>query len=217
MTKNPHNCLLCLVNGQLSLKTWYLNLGVIKHMTLKKKWFTLHTKISNLTMVYLGDDCMQNLVQSGSVLIKLKSNLITKVQEVLHVPRLFKNLLSIGKSTSKGMAFEFISDKCVISFPSQKINFECVKEGSLYLIGKGIIDIDDKLNFAHVYKMALEDIMKWHLWFGHYNIQTLKLMETKDVVHDTNVTMIQLPFCKSCLFNKQNELKFPTNGGQQAT
>ncbi len=156
------------------------------------------------------------LFRSGSVLIKLKSNLMTKVQKVLHVPR-FKNLLSIGKSTSKGMAFEFISDKYVISFPSQKINFEFVKEGSLYLIGKAIIDIDDKLNFAHVYKMALEEIMKWHLWFGHYNIQTLKLMETKDVVHETNVTMIQLPFCKSCLFNKQNELKFPTNGGQQAT
>jgi hypothetical protein len=43
--------------------------------------------------------------------------------------------------------------------------------------------------------------MKWHLWFDHYNIQTLKLMETKDVVHDTNLTMSQLSFCKSCLFS----------------
>ncbi len=160
---------------------------------------------------------MQDVVGSGSVLIKLKSNMITKNQEVLHVLGLFKNLLSIGKSTNKGMTFEFINDKCVISFPSQNINFECVKKGSLYLVGKGIIDIDDKLKFAHVDKMAFEDTMRWHLWFGHYNIQTLKLMETKHVVHDTNVTMTQLPFCKSCLFRKQNRLKFPTNGGQQAT
>lgn len=33
-----------------------------KTLTLKKEWFTSHTKISNLTMVYLGDDCMQDLV-----------------------------------------------------------------------------------------------------------------------------------------------------------
>jgi hypothetical protein len=130
---------------------------------------------------------------------------------------LSKNLLSIGKSTNKGMTFEFISNKYVISFLSQITNFECVREGSLYLVGKGIIDIDDKLNFAHVDKMAPEDTMKWHLWFGHYNIQTLKLMETKDVVHDTNVIMTQLPFCKSYLFSKQNRLKFPTHGGQQTT
>jgi hypothetical protein len=114
-------------------------------------------------MVYLGDDTTQDVVGSGSVFIKLKYNLITKVQEVSHVLRLFKNLLSIGKSTNKGMPFEFISNKCVINFPSENINFECVKEGSLYLVGKGIIDMDDKLNFAHVDKMALEDTTKWHL------------------------------------------------------
>lgn len=42
-------------------------------------------------------------------------------------------------------------------------------------------------------------------------------METKDVVHETNVTMTQLPFLKICLFSKQNSFKFPTNGGRQAT
>jgi len=79
MTKDPHNYLLHLVNGQLSLKTWYLNFGASKHMTLKKEWFTLYTKISNLTMVYLGDNSTQDVVGSGNVLIKLKSNLITKI------------------------------------------------------------------------------------------------------------------------------------------
>jgi hypothetical protein len=79
MTKNPHNCLLRLVNGQLSLKTWYLNFRASKHMTLIKEWFTLYTKISNLTMVYLGDDSTQDVVGSGNVFIKLKSNMITKV------------------------------------------------------------------------------------------------------------------------------------------
>jgi hypothetical protein len=126
-------------------------------MTLNKEWFMLYTKISNLTMIYLGDDSMQDVVGSGSVFIKLKSNLITKVQEVLHVLGLFKNLFSTGKSTNKGMTFEFINVKCVINFPSQNINFECVREGSLYLVGKGIINIDDKLNFADVDKMAFED------------------------------------------------------------
>jgi hypothetical protein len=160
MTKNPHNCLLGLVNGQVFLKTWYLNFGATKHMTLKKEWFMSYTKISNLTIVYFGDDSMQDVVGSGNVLTKLKSNLITKVQEVLHVFGLSKNILSIGKSTNKGMTFEFINDKCAINFPSKNINFECVKEGSLYLVGKGIINIDDKLNFAHVDKMAPEDTMK---------------------------------------------------------
>jgi hypothetical protein len=58
MTKNPHNCFLSLVNSQLSFQTWYLSFGATKHMTLKNEWLMSYTKISNLTMVYLGDDSM---------------------------------------------------------------------------------------------------------------------------------------------------------------
>jgi hypothetical protein len=48
----------------------------------------------------------------------------------------------------------------VINFLSKHIKFECIKEGSLYLVVARISNSNDKLNLACVDNMGPEDTMK---------------------------------------------------------
>ncbi len=57
--------------------------------------------------------------------------------------------------------------------------------------------------------------MKWHLRFGHYKLQILKLMKTKDMVNGINNFISTLAFCKRCLYGKQQKIKFLTHGGKK--
>jgi len=93
------------------------------------------------------------------------------------------------------------------------IHIECMKEGSLYPNGKGITIKDPTLNFTQTKDGCDENTMKWYLRLGHCNPQTLKLMKTKKMVNGINDFISTLPFCQSCLYGKQQRMKFLTHGG----
>ncbi len=103
----------------------------------------------------------------------------------------------------------------MINFLRKHIKFECINEGSLNLVVARIPNSNDKLNLACVDNMGPKDTMQWHLRFGQFKIQTLKLMETKGNLQGINTWMTQLPFCNSCLFSKQHKLKFPIDNGKK--
>jgi hypothetical protein len=71
-----------------------------------------------------------------------------------------------------------------------------MKEGSLYPIGKRMKNEDHVLNFTQIKNGCDQTIIKWHLRFGQCNMQTLKLMKTKEMVHGINDFIFTLPFCK---------------------
>jgi hypothetical protein len=87
-----------------------------------------------------------------------------------------------GKLTQNGLTFEFTKDKCVITsqqLGQMHIHIECMKEGSLYPIGKGIENENHVLSFTQIKNGCDQATIKWHLRFDHCNMQTLKLMKTK--------------------------------------
>ncbi len=103
----------------------------------------------------------------------------------------------VGKLTQNGFKFEFTKDKCVIT--SQQLgqmhsHIECMKEGSLYPIGKGIKNEDHVFNFTQIKNGCDRIAIKWHLRFGHCNMQTLKLMKMKKMVNGINDFIFTLPF-----------------------
>ncbi len=142
------------VNGQLFLEAWYLDLGAIEHMIIKEEHGFFSNKFPNPSMTYL--EMIIHKRQLGVVLlIKFKSNMITKVKEVLQGCLIY--FFAYGKVNKQG---EFISIKCVINFLSKHIKFECIKEGSLYLVVARIPNSNDKLNLACVDNMGPKDTMK---------------------------------------------------------
>ncbi len=95
------------------------------------------------------------------------------------------------------------------------IQIECMEEGSLVPIGKRITSEDPI--FTQTKNECHNNRMKWHLRFGHYKLQILKLVKTKEMVNGINNFISTLPFCKNFLYGKQQKIKFLTHGGKKSS
>ena len=83
------------------LEAWVVDSGASFHATPHRKYFHDYTK-GNFGFVYLGDDEACEIVEKGTVSIKLANGNIWMLKDVRHVPSLRKNLISTGQLDDEG-------------------------------------------------------------------------------------------------------------------
>ena len=88
--------------------------GAYKHMTRYKESFVNMSEHESPHKVKLGDDYQYPIKGSGVASYKLKSRISIKMKDVLYVPVLKKNLLSIFALDAKGIRFEFVNGQFLI-------------------------------------------------------------------------------------------------------
>ncbi len=81
---------------------WYLDTSAIQHMTSRRDWFQKYKPMTTSLVLYMGNDTKRQVASVGTILIQLYPSQIMKVTNVMHVPTLKKNLLSVSKTTNKG-------------------------------------------------------------------------------------------------------------------
>ena len=126
----------------------------------RKKRF--HTKVE------LGDNGTYAIEGIGSTSLKLESGWSLHLEEVLYVPGLKKNLLSVGVLEDKGYTVAFTKGKAIM-WPlggdvSSAIEIG-VKEGNVYRLTGNPIQAQ-----VHVVMNPCE---LWHRRFGHLNYRAL--------------------------------------------
>jgi hypothetical protein len=97
--------------------------------------------------VFLGDDGVVPSIGRGTVAVSVfEDSKVTKMKldNVLHVPELKKNLLSVPAMTAKGAVVHFDNERCVVT-----------KNDKDYTIGHKVGDKLYKLNNKQVYAMLL--------------------------------------------------------------
>jgi hypothetical protein len=84
-------------------------------MTSRRDEFQEYKPMTTSLIVYMGDDIESHVASVGTILIQLSIGQITNARDVMHVPTLKKNLLSISKATNIGHSnMEFSNNHCVI-------------------------------------------------------------------------------------------------------
>jgi hypothetical protein len=84
-------------------------------MTSKRDWFQEYKPMTTSLIVYMGDDIESHVASVGTILIQLSIGQITNAKDVMHVPTLKKNALSISKATNRGHnSMEVFNNHCVI-------------------------------------------------------------------------------------------------------
>jgi hypothetical protein len=94
------------------------------------------------THVELGDDAKYAVKGEGTILFQLESGGLLEAQDVLYVPKLKKNLLSVSVLEDRGFFIMFKKGKVLIrlegAIPDTTMNIG-VREGKLYrLQGKPV-------------------------------------------------------------------------------
>lgn len=191
--------------------SWIVDSGATCHMTNDKFKFTNFSLFDSSLSVALGDGHSLEAPGKGCVLLRTRvphGERVCTLSDVLYVPELSFNLLSISKVTKSGKVSEFSDNLCKIKEKTGNCVAVAEKVGNLYHLLT--CSDDHKVNVSDCATKLNANI--WHRRFGHLGIQNLKLLASKDLVSDFNLNVAdEFDFCEPCVNGKNHRSKFPKN------
>lgn len=181
--------------GEVSDKEWYFDSGATCHMSRSGDGFVEQHRMAHPVATANNGSMMS--VAKGLVKLDLSEGPI-EVKEVLQIPELATNLLSISKICQKGLKVVFDADKCEVREHDGIVIASGTQSGGLY-----------KLNRKHEQAMLTPSTGIWHRRLGHLNRQSLrKLMAMADGIELANDV---IPECIACIEGKHARNPFPSS------
>ena len=153
---------------------------------------------------------------TGAVEVKLKlpggESKIGRLGEVLYVPTLAYNLLSVAKATEAGKMVKFGETQGEIIDEEGEVVAMASKTGSLYYLRCEPM-INERINSAT--DQAGENL--WHRRYGHLGERNLSKLKKDGLVNgfDYDISK-EIVFWESCVSGKIHRCQFPRNGRERA-
>ena len=196
---------------------WIIDSGATCHISCNKTMFDKIESMSEPQIVTLGDGSSIETSERGTVKLKLKQVDGTykdcTLYDVLYVPELSYNLLSITKATELGKTVKFDKSTCVI-ISNGDIVGSATKTGSLYYLNCQMISSHQRVNTVK----EGESAKVWHQRFGHLNVSSLKQLASKQMVTGLSYADVanDMEMCEPCIQGKHHRSPFPATGGKRA-
>jgi len=109
---------------------WIVNSGATQHMTFQQEWFTTYECISR-GRVFMANDTILEAIGKGNIKATMQVGgkmSHTTITQVLHVPKMKNNFISMSKLISEGFKVEF--DKMVVRLTMLKELLWWMHEGT---------------------------------------------------------------------------------------
>ena len=153
---------------------------------------------------------------TGVIEVKLKlpggESKIGRLGEVLYVPTLAYNLLSVAKATEARKMVKFGETHGEIIDEEGEVVAMASKTGSLYYLRCEPM-INERINLAT--DQAGENL--WHRRYGHLGARNLSKLKKDGLVNGLDYDISkEIDFCESCLSGKIHRCSFPRNGRERA-
>ena len=189
------------VNLIAGIKEWVVDSGATKHICGDRNAFSEYMPVrEGEEHVYLGDSHPAPIIGKGKVLLKLTSGKILALSNVLHVPNIRCNLVSVYVLCKAGVNVSFGGDKFILS-----------KNGTF--VGKGycanelfMLNVLEVLNINKIASSSayfVDSIDMWHGRLGHVNFSYIKKM--KDCGLLTNLSLSKAERCDVCVESKSTK------------
>ena len=188
---------------------WIIDSGATTHMCSNKKAFTTLYQLESPIKVTVGDGRALTAIGRGDVVLNMEcpssESESCTLHDVLYVPELSYNLVSVAKVSQKGKIVKFTSNACYILDKKHKMIAKALKVEKLYRFKCKPVH-----EHAGIATNSKEDI--WHKRFGHLGVSSLQRLSHDRLVDgfDYDVSQ-QLTFCDTCPQRKQHRTKFPSS------
>jgi len=197
-----------------------LDLDASQHMLPMKILFCNYQVLNPPRLILLGDNSSYNIISFGSILLRLLIGQTLLIKDVLFVPGLAKNLLSVTQITTiRQTSVLFTRDQCVITTISPTSNKKLIlhihKDGNLFSLGIGIEPSNTGYSATSLSKPEIKMIY-WHYHLGYLNLRFLSNMHNHSLVVGLPSIKNLLPVCKSCLYGKQSKEPYSKDPVTQA-
>lgn len=191
---------------------WIVDSGATCHMCNNERQFSDFRKFDMPQQVALGDGHELEAVGRGTVYLTLNlpegKTCRRKLRDVLCVPRLAYNLVSVSKVTDTGKTTKFDDTRCRIIGQGGTLLAVATKVGSLYYLDCQEIVGGQRLNTAEMKPESKESV--WHRRFGHLGVRSLQKLARDNMIDSFDFdASSDLTFCETCVGGKHHKSQFP--------
>ena len=170
--------------------------GATRHICTKRDAFTSYTPVrDDEKVVYLGDSHTAQVLGKGKVMLKLTSRKTLALNDVLHIPNIRANLVSIALLGKVGVKVSFEYDRIVMTKNNIFVGKGFCNQGLFVLSISKVINGNA---FFSTYLVDSFDI--WHARLGHVSSGYIKKMQTLGLIN--NIDYSGLSKCKICVTSK---------------
>jgi transposase InsO family protein len=223
----------------INSNSFYIDSGATSHMTNNKSLLQDYF-VDTPRLVTVANNQKMQSEGYGTVELLLKGHdETTKISDVIYVPGLSTNLISVGKMTDKGLDVHFTEKKCQVycgktvvasatkangvyemDTASQLSTHGCEKStasqsANLSVPLPAILSKDQEAEAANLCEAKPTQAI-WHRRLGHLNRRSMDLLK-QGMASGIDYTNGKHTPCVACLEGKQSRLPFPKKSFHRAT
>ncbi|MCO5602741.1 hypothetical protein L7F22_056879 [Adiantum nelumboides] len=197
---------------------WYFDSGASRHITSRKDLFCSLDAAPAGKKVKCANNASYPIKDVGKILITISDCLDLCLPDVLYVPGIKKNLLSVSSLAKNGRRVIFEDDRCIVR--DRENGYSLITTGTLEN-GLFVLDHYEKQIQACIAKTktrAMQDAELWHARFGHVGYGSLMTLQRHNMVHD--LSLLEMPprhVCEGCVLGKMHKFTFSQDGFVRAT
>ena len=175
----------------MSNNAWLINSGCTNHMAFDDSMFQEIDR-TIVSKVKIGNEQLIDVKGKGTV--KIMSPKGAKlINDVLYVPEIDQNLLSVSQLLQKGYSVVFKHNKCEISDSNGAVLFSiAMKDKSFSLSWEK----------QSAYTCVLKKADLWHKRLGHFYKTALEYMQKEKLVLGMDYTSEESNVCEACQLGK---------------
>jgi hypothetical protein len=139
--------------------------------------------------------------------VTLPNGTVRHIRNVVYVPGIKKNLISVSTITDQNLKVEFFKNYCIVKDLLDHFRTVAtgVRVGGLYKI-----DVTSKAHHALTSATMPTEIL-WHQRYGHINHPNLLLLQKKNMVEGLPMLKNEKVACDGCALGKMHRDEFPSN------
>nr|XP_009786649.1 PREDICTED: uncharacterized protein LOC104234731 [Nicotiana sylvestris] len=99
-------------------REWWIDSGATHHVCANKELLTSYTPTGPNETVFMANFATTKIEGTCKIALKITSGKIVTLNDVLHVPEMWKNLVSTSLLVKNGFKCVFVSDKVVVKYES---------------------------------------------------------------------------------------------------
>jgi transposase InsO family protein len=199
--------------------SWCVDSGATQHLCARREWFSEYESIPP-KKIYLADETAITAKGKGNIPLQFHvdgNKIKATLHNVLYVPNLDGNLLSVSQVVSRDFRVVFEGTGCKIECRNGKVIAKANRVGGLYKLAAEVIT-PSKEKAAIASSSSKVDLELWHRRLGHLGADGIKFLSSKGLVVGLDIASEKsLELCKGCLEGKQHREAFPSGKTKRAS
>ena len=190
-----------------STESWLIDNAFKNHMTCDQDLLR-DLDTTYISKFRIGNGAYISVKGKGTIAIEGYSSLIL-FYDVLLVPKIDQNLLSVGQLMEKGYKISFEDKVCMIRDVKDNELFKIQMSGRSFAL-----NFEEEDTAMHKEE---SDLILWHKRLGHFHSKALIYVKNNKLVEGLLELEKDLLACVSCQYGKQTRLPFHKNKSWRAT